>query len=111
MAPSEYEDGNRPAKIFRNLNDCMDLNTVKRWGKIIRNIGSIQLATSLGGLCFARTSKTSKKVKQKLDRDKYVSVRSLAKQLNVFKSSMYRILNGSLKRHAYKTLIKTKHIN
>jgi hypothetical protein len=38
---SKYEDGDGQTKIFRDLNGCLGLNTIKRWCKMIRDIGSI----------------------------------------------------------------------
>jgi hypothetical protein len=82
---SKYEDGDGPTKIFRDLNGCLGLNTIKRWCKMIHETSSVQLSTSPGGPRFARTSKTIQKVKHKLDQDKPVSVRSLAKEYDISK--------------------------
>jgi transposase len=59
----KYEDGDGPTKIFRHLNGSLGLNTMKRWCKMIRDTGSIQLSTPPGGPRFAQTSKTIQKVK------------------------------------------------
>ncbi len=75
----KYEDGDDPTKIFRDLNGSLGLATIKRWCKMIRDTGSIQLSTLPDGPRFARTSKTIQKVKHKLAQKKTVSVRSLAK--------------------------------
>ncbi|CAF4642983.1 unnamed protein product, partial [Rotaria magnacalcarata] len=52
----KYEDGDGPTKIFRDLNDSLGLATIKRWCKMIRDTGSIQLSKSPGGPRFARTN-------------------------------------------------------
>jgi hypothetical protein len=104
----KYEDGDGPAKIFRDLNGSLGLSNIKRWCKMIRNTGSIQLSTSPGGPRFARTIKTIQKVKHKLDQKKMVSVRCLANEYGISKSSAHRILKEDLELHAYKMTIKPK---
>ena len=84
----KYEDGDSPTKIFRHLNGSLGLATIKRWCKMIRKIGSIQLSTPPGGPRFARTSKTIEKVKHKLNQQ-MTSVRSLAKDYSISKSSTH----------------------
>ena len=74
---------------------------------MIRETGSIQLSTPPGGPRFARTSKTIQKVKHKLNQQ-MVSVRSLAKDYSISKSSAHRILKDNLKLCAYKMTIEPK---
>ena len=57
----KYEDGHSPTTIFRDVNGSLGLATIKRWCKMIRETGSIQLSTPSGGPRFARTSKTIQK--------------------------------------------------
>ena len=103
----KYEDGNSPTQIFRDLNGSLGLATIKRGCKMIRKTGSIQLSTPPGGPRFARTSKTIQKVKHKLNQQ-MVSVRSLAKDYSISKSSAHRILKDNLKLCAYKMRIEPK---
>ena len=74
---------------------------------MIRETGSIQLSTPPGDPRFARTSKTIQKVKHKLNQQ-MVSVRSLAKDCSISKSSAHRILKDNLKLCAYKMRIESK---
>ena len=74
---------------------------------MIRETGSIQLSTLPGGPRFAQTSKTIQKVKHKL-KQQMVSVRSLAKDYSISKSSTHRILKDNLKLCAYKMRIEPK---
>ena len=74
---------------------------------MIRKIRSIQLSTPSGGPHFARTSKTIQKVKHKLNQQ-MVSLRSLAKDYSISKSSAHRILKDNLKLCAYKMRIEPK---
>jgi hypothetical protein len=104
----KYEDGDGPTKIFRDLNGSLGLNTIKRWCKMIRDTGSIQLSTSPGAPRLARTSKTIQKVKHQLDQRKVVSVRRVAKKYGISKSSAHRLLTEDLRLHAYKMTIEPK---
>jgi len=70
----KYEDGDDPSKIFRDLNGSLRLTTIKRWCKMIRDTGSIQLSTPPGGPRFARTIKMIQKVKHKLHQKEMVSI-------------------------------------
>ena len=74
---------------------------------MIRKTGSIQLSTPPGGPRFAQTSKTIQKVKHKLNQQ-MVSLRSLAKDYSISKSSAYRILKDNLKLCTYKMRIEPK---
>ncbi|CAF0849042.1 unnamed protein product [Adineta ricciae] len=89
----KYEDGDSPTKIFRDLNGSLGLAIIKRWRKMIRETGSIQLLKPPGGPRFARTM---------------VSVRSLTKDYPISKSSVHRILREDLKLHAYKMTVEPK---
>ena len=102
-----YEDGDSSTKIFRDLNGSLGLATIKRWCKMICETGSIQLSIPPGGPHFARTSKMIQKVKHKLNLQ-MVSVRSLAKDYSISKSSAHRILKDNLKLCAYKMRIEPK---
>jgi len=73
---------------------------------MIRSTGSIQLSTPPGGARLARTNKTIQKVKHKLDQNKSVPVRSLAKDYGISKSNAHRILKKDLKLHDKKICIK-----
>ena len=44
LALSKYEAGETPKKIFEDLNDIMSYPTVKRWCKMIREAGTIDLS-------------------------------------------------------------------
>ena len=78
----KYEDGD-------SLSSFKWVATIKRWCKMIRKTGSIQLSTPSGGPRFTRTSKTIEKVKHKLNQQ-MVSVRSLAKDYSKCSSNIER---------------------
>jgi hypothetical protein len=75
---------------------------------MIRHTGSIQLSTLPGRPRITRTSKMIQKVKHKLDQKKLISVRSLAKEYGISKSSVHRILKEDLKLYPYKMMIEPK---
>ena len=70
---SKYEKGEGPSEIFRHLDGALCLRTVKRWCKMIREAGSIELSTSSGRSRTIRTKKSIKKVKHRLNRKKKVT--------------------------------------
>ncbi len=80
---SKYEKGEGPSEIFRHLNGALCLRTVKRWCKMIRETGPIELSTSPGRLRTIRTKESIGKVKNRLYRKKKVTSRKLAVDLNV----------------------------
>ena len=43
-----YEAGQTQKKIFQDLNDAMSYPTAKRWGKMIRQTGAIDLSKPSG---------------------------------------------------------------
>ncbi|CAF2764913.1 unnamed protein product [Rotaria sp. Silwood2] len=104
----KYEDGDGVCKIFRDLNGSLGLNTIKRWCKMVRDTGSIQLSTSPDAPRLARTGEAIEKVKHKLDRKKMVTTRYLAKKYGISKSSAHRILTEDLELYAYKMTIEPK---
>ncbi|CAF2102922.1 unnamed protein product, partial [Rotaria magnacalcarata] len=89
-------------------NGSLGLNTIKRWCKIIRHTGSIQLSTSPGAPRLARASKIIEKVKHKFDGKEMVTTRRLATDYGISKSSAHRILTEDLKLYAYNMTIEPK---
>ena len=41
---SKYESGDTTAKIYRDLNDAISYDTVRRWCNMIEKTGAIQLS-------------------------------------------------------------------
>ena len=65
---SQNDDG--PTKIFNYLSGIIGLTTVKRWFKMIKETGSINLSKPSGRPHTVRTKETIKKMKQQLQRKK-----------------------------------------
>ena len=55
LAFSKRENGDGPAKIFRDLNGLVSQRTIKRWCRMISETSSISLPTSSGRLRTVRT--------------------------------------------------------
>ena len=93
---SKYEKGESPSEIFQHLNGALCLRTFKRWCKMIRETGSIELSTSPDRPPTIRTKESIKKVKHRLNRKKKVTSRKLAVELNISRTSVRRILKNDL---------------
>lgn len=103
---SKYEKGEGPSEIFRHLNGALCLRTVKRWCKMIRETGSIDLSTSPGRPRTARTKASIRKVKDRLCRKRNVTSRKLAVELNISRTSVRRILKNDLLLQSYKKVVE-----
>ena len=103
---SKYEKGKGPSEIFRRLNGALCLRTVKRWRKMIRETGSIELSTSAGRSPTIRAKEPIKKVKHRVNRKKKVTSRKLAVQLNISRTSVRRILKNDLLLRPYKKIVE-----
>jgi transposase len=99
---SKYQNGDRPTKIFRNLNGALSVPTIEQWCKSIRDTGCINLLRPLGRPRTIRAKAAIRKVKHRLERRKPVSSRKLAYELGISRTSVRRILKNDLKLHAYK---------
>ena len=85
------------------MNGTINLSTVERWFRQIRESGSINLCTSSARPRIIRTKEAIEKVKTPLNRLNLVSSRKLARQLGISRSSFQRIIKNELKLHVYKT--------
>ena len=103
---SKYEKGGGPSDIFQHLNGALCLRTVKRWCKMIRETGSIELSTSPGRARTIRTKESLQKVKNRLNRKKKVTSRKLAVELNISRTSVRRILKEDLHLRSYKKIVE-----
>ena len=103
---SKYENGDNPAKIFRDLNGAVSHITIKRWFKLISETGSIELSTSPGRPRTVRSTTAIRKVKNRLKQKKPVLARKLARDLQMSDRSMRRILKDDLHLRPYKIIIE-----
>ena len=103
---SKYCNGHGPTKTFHDLAGGLSLETIKRWCKLIGITVSIDLAYSSGRLRIVRTPGTIKKVKARADGKGRVSVRKLARELHISRTSIHRILKEDLKYCAYKKIVQ-----
>ena len=84
----KYENGDRPSKIFYNLTGAISLRTIRRWIKMIKNTGAIDLPALPSRIRTVRTTSNIKKVKQRIMRRKQTSGRKIARQLVTCESSV-----------------------
>ena len=91
LALSKYEKGDSPSDIFRHLNGAVCLRTVKRWCKMIRETGSINLSTSPGRPRTARTKESIRKVKDRLRRPRKKNEEETAANRGFRRSSAVRL--------------------
>lgn len=103
---SKYEKGEGPSEIFQHLNGTVSLITIKRWCKMVRETGTIQLSKSPGRPRTVRTKESIRKVKTRLNRKRKVSIRKLVHELDISYGSVRRILKSDLKLRSYKMVVE-----
>ena len=99
---SKCEAGQTPKKIFEDLNGAMSYQTVKRWCKMIRETGTIDLSKPSACHRTVRTKANIQKIKRKSKDGKRISCRKLALEMDMSFSSACRILRKDLKMKPYK---------
>ena len=103
---SKYEPGQTPKKIFEDSNGVV---TGKRWRKMIRETGAIDLSKPFGCHRTARTKAAIQKIKRKSKVGKRISCRKLALEMDMSFSSAYRILRKDLKMNPYKKKLLNRY--
>ena len=111
VVKTKYENGNSPAKIYRDLAGAVSLSTIKLWIKMINTIGSIILLYFPGCLRTVRTKATIVKIKSRVTQKRRVSTRKLAKEMNTSRRSIRRVLLENLGCKSYKKTIQPKLTN
>ena len=110
---SKYEAGQTPKKIFEDLNGAVSYRTVKRWCKMIRETGAIDLSKASACHRTVRTKAAIQKIKRKSKGGKRISCIKLAFEVDMSFSSAYRIPKKDLKMKPYKKtvepLLKDEH--
>ena len=93
---SKCQDGDGPTKVFRDLNGSISFRTIERWCKDVRDTDSIDLSSPPG------RQRTIQKIKHRLEQRKPVSSRKTARQLDISRTSVRRILKNDLGLRAHK---------
>lgn len=106
LVVSKHEKGDGPQKIFDDLNGLLCLKTIQRWCKMIVTNGAIELRHPPGRTRRASGQETRQKIKSRLRRKKPVSVRKLAQELDISRSTVHRMLKNDLKLKAYKKTVE-----
>ena len=102
LALSKYDNADGTTKIFRDLNGAISLSTIERWCRRIREVDTIDLVNARGCSRTIRTKALIQKIKRRLNRQKSLSSRKLARELGISRSSLQTILKNDLKLQAYK---------
>jgi transposase len=108
---NKYENGDGPAKIYRDLGGVVSLTTIKSWIQRINKTGSIHLSHPPGRPRTARTKANISKVKHRLSQKKRVSTRLLAADMSISRTSVRRILHEDLGCFPYKKIKQPKLID
>ena len=111
VVKTKYENGDGPAKIYRDLAGTVSLPTIKLWIKMINTAGSITLSSPPGCSRTVRTRAAIVKVKKRLNQKKRVSTRKLTKEMNISRRSIQRILREDLGCKPYKKTKQPKLTN
>ena len=111
VVKTRYENGDSPAKIYRDLVGAVSLPTIKLWIKIINTTRSFTMSSSPDCLSMVRTKAVIVKVKNRLNQKKRVSTRKLTKEMNTSRRNIQRILRGDLDCKPYKKTTQSKLTN
>ena len=103
---SKCQNGEKPKKIFRDLNGAVSYRTIRRWRTMITNTGSLDLSKPTGCPRTVRTKQAIQKAKNRFKGSKTVSCRKLAASLTISRSSASRIIKEDLKLKSYKVIIE-----
>ena len=93
---SKYENGDDLTKIFTDLNTNMNLRTIKRCCKSIRDTSAVSLSRHPSGWGILQTKGATLKIKYRLNRRKHVFSRNLSRELGSSRASVQRILKNDL---------------
>ena len=106
---SKYEKGEPSTKVFEDLNGFVSSRTIRRWCKMVRETGTINLNHSLGRPRIITTKGMIQKLRKRMKRKKRVSVRKLAGELDISNGSVVRILKQDLGYRSYKKSSTSSH--
>lgn len=98
--------GKSPKEIFNELEGSVSYSTIKRWCKMIRKNGSIDLRTSTGRKRTARAKINIRKAKRLLKGKKRVTIRKMAGKLGMSRESARRLLINDLRLKPYKKRVE-----
>ncbi|CAM4782320.1 unnamed protein product [Rotaria magnacalcarata] len=98
-----YNDGCDGNEIHKSLRGLISKRTIFYWLKSIKATDTIQLQGPPGCPMLVRSKGLIQKVKHRLSNKKPISARSLAKKLNVSRSTVRRIIKDDL---GYKAFVK-----
>ena len=92
VVKTTYENGDGPAKIYRDLAGAVLLLTIKLWIKMMNTTDSITLSSPPDCPRTVRIKADIVKVKNRFDQKERMSSRKLAKEMNTSRRNIQRIL-------------------
>ena len=104
----KFENGDGPAKIFRDLGGVFSKRTIPLWIKMIKGTGSVNLLKPPGRPRTIRTKTNIKKAKLRLAQKKRTSTRELAAEMCISRTSTRRILRKDLGYFPYTKIKQPK---
>ena len=81
VVENKYENGDGPAKIYRDLGGVVSERTINLWIKMIKSTGSVNLSQSPGHPRTVRTEANISKAKWCLRQKKRLLTRRLAAEM------------------------------
>jgi hypothetical protein len=81
---SKYKNGDSPPMMFRHLNGAVDLRTIGRRCKMIRETGSIDLSSPIGRPRVVRTEKMIEKSEKPVKTQKPSIISKISKRIGHF---------------------------
>jgi transposase len=103
---SKQQNGEGLAKICRDLDVLIGYRTIRRWCKMISETGSINLSSSTGRVRTARSKAAIRKGKSHVKREKPLSARRIALELEISERSVRRILRDDLHLKPYEKIVE-----
>lgn len=99
---AKRQNGKTPSTIFEELEGAVSLRTIKRWCKLISEIGAIELNKPPGRKRSARTRAAIQTTKRLVKGKKKVTVRKLARKIGISVGSAQNLLKEDLHLLPYK---------
>ena len=104
---SKFQEREQLKKIYDDLNGTVGLRTIKRWYKLFRETGLVDLKRPPGRPRTIRTKAVIQKVKRKMNRKIPPSAAKLAVKMNLSETTVRRVLKTDLKLKPYKKIVQS----
>ena len=88
---SKRQVGDEPIEILCDLSGRLCLKTIKRWCKMVDQVGSINIGHPTGLSCILPTLSNIEKVKNRMKGRRRLSARRLSKELKISSTNFQKI--------------------